>query len=134
MRERDAARAGRVGATATEGTAVRFVGAVVRTDLRETTRFRGIGAFARGRSNASVATYFFWWHSHGDSTGRLDLRPRSRAAAAGESFWRAVAGRFRPGGPNRCRRRSGRNSVLRALDPARLARPRGPHRLVRATK
>ena len=63
---------------------------------------------------------------------RLDLRPRSRHSAARKSFRSPIARRIRPRRPHRRSRRGRSDSLLRALHPARIARSRRPHRMVRA--
>ncbi len=60
--------------------------------------------------------------------------PDHAHAFAGKSFRRAVAGRIRTRRENRCSFGRRRNPVLRPLDPARIARPRRPHRLLRAAE
>ena len=71
-----------------------------------------------------------WNNLHRDAARRLDLRAGPCDSLARKSFWSAVAGRFRSGGPNGCGCGGGRDPLLRALDAARIARPRRPHRMV----
>ena len=69
-----------------------------------------------------------------DSARRLDLRARPCDSAAGESFRSFVARGIWIGRPDGGRGRGRGDSLLCALDAAGIARPRRPHRLVRAAE